>query len=133
MGWANLRTLSYAALFGIRADLGLKGTEYSTLSSIFYIGWLAWAIPGNLLMAKFPISKYLGVNVSHGHRVRLIERSSSGELSSSLKEARRTSRIWLFCERYLVPLKLSPSLPSVSRARSVWLILSGHHCHVVHS
>ena len=58
------RTLSYAALFGIRADLHLKGTNYSTLSSIFYVGWLAWALPGNLLLPKFPLSKYLAVNVS---------------------------------------------------------------------
>jgi len=58
------RTLSYAALFGIRKDLKLVGTNYSTLSSIFYVGWLIWALPGNLLMAKFPLSKYLGINVS---------------------------------------------------------------------
>ena len=36
-------TLSYAAIFGIRDDLHLKGTEYSWLSSIFYFGFLAWA------------------------------------------------------------------------------------------
>ena len=57
-------TLSYAALFGIRKDLNLVGTQYSTLSSIFYVGWLLWALPGNLIMAKFPLSKYLGLNVS---------------------------------------------------------------------
>ncbi|WVF67579.1 hypothetical protein IAT40_002337 [Kwoniella sp. CBS 6097] len=56
-------TLSYAALFGIRKDLKLVGTNYSTLSSIFYVGWLLWALPGNLLMAKFPLSKYLGINI----------------------------------------------------------------------
>lgn len=36
-------TLSYAAIFGIKDDLKLKGTEYSWLSSIFYFGFLAWA------------------------------------------------------------------------------------------
>jgi hypothetical protein len=36
-------TLSYAAIFGIKDDLHLKGTEYSWLSSIFYFGFLAWA------------------------------------------------------------------------------------------
>ena len=50
---------------GIRKDLNLVGTNYSTLSSIFYVGWLLWALPGNLIMAKFPLSKYLGLNVSH--------------------------------------------------------------------
>jgi hypothetical protein len=36
-------TLSYAAIFGIREDLNLVGTQYSWLSSIFYFGFLAWA------------------------------------------------------------------------------------------
>ena len=44
-------TLSYAAIFGIKKDLDLGGDRYSNLSSIFYIGWLAWAIPGNLLLS----------------------------------------------------------------------------------
>lgn len=57
-------TLSYAALFGIKKDLDLQGEDYSNLSSIFYIGWLVWAIPGNLLLAKFPLAKYLSFNVS---------------------------------------------------------------------
>jgi len=36
-------TLSYAAIFGIKDDLNLVGTQYSWLSSIFYFGFLAWA------------------------------------------------------------------------------------------
>jgi sugar phosphate permease len=39
-------TLSYAALYGIKKDLKLGKTDYSTLGSIFYLGWLAWAVPG---------------------------------------------------------------------------------------
>ncbi|OWT36696.1 hypothetical protein J008_05545 [Cryptococcus neoformans] len=56
-------TLSYAALFGLKQDLNLHGTDYSNLSSIFYVGWIIWAIPGNLLMGKFPLAKYLSVNI----------------------------------------------------------------------
>jgi hypothetical protein len=42
--------------------------DVSDLGSIFYIGWLVWAIPGNLLLAKFPLSKYLAINVgNHFH------------------------------------------------------------------
>lgn len=48
----------------MKKDLNLVGTDYSNLGSIFYVGWLVWAIPGNLLLAKFPLSKYLAVNVS---------------------------------------------------------------------
>lgn len=50
-------TLSYAAIFNIQEDLHLKGTEYSWLSSIFYFGFLAWAIPTNFLMQRLPIGK----------------------------------------------------------------------------
>lgn len=56
-------TLSYAAIFGIKDDLHLEGTEYSWLSSIFYFGWLAWAFPTNYLMQKFPVAKYLAFNI----------------------------------------------------------------------
>ncbi|KAJ5794661.1 Major facilitator superfamily domain general substrate transporter [Penicillium paradoxum] len=56
-------TLSYAAIFGIREDLNLHGTQYSWLSSIFYFGFLAWAFPTNFLMQRLPIGKYLGANI----------------------------------------------------------------------
>ncbi|KAJ6049168.1 hypothetical protein N7444_005884 [Penicillium canescens] len=56
-------TLSYAAIFGIQEDLNLSGAEYSWLSSVFYFGFLVWSFPTNLLMQRFPIGKYLGVNI----------------------------------------------------------------------
>ncbi|KAL4967745.1 putative MFS allantoate transporter [Aspergillus stella-maris] len=56
-------TLSYAAIFGIVEDLELHGTQYSWLSSIFYFGFLAWAMPTNLMLQRFPIGKYLGINI----------------------------------------------------------------------
>lgn len=56
-------TLSYAAIFGIEDDLGLSGSEYSWLSSVFYFGFLVWSFPTNLLMQRFPIGKYLGINI----------------------------------------------------------------------
>lgn len=56
-------TLSYAAIFGIREDLTLQGTQYSWLSSIFYFGFLAWAFPTNFLMQRLPIGRYLGFNI----------------------------------------------------------------------
>lgn len=52
-------TLSYAAIFGIRDDLHLHGTQYNWLSSLFYFGFLAWAFPTNFMMQKFPIGKQL--------------------------------------------------------------------------
>lgn len=56
-------TLSYAAIFGMKEDLHLHGSEYSWLSSIFFFGYLAWSFPSNYLMLKFPVAKYLGVNI----------------------------------------------------------------------
>ncbi|KAF7717436.1 Uncharacterized protein PECH_000927 [Penicillium ucsense] len=56
-------TLSYAAIFGVRDDLKLHGTQYNWLSSIFYFGFLAWAFPTNFLMQRLPIGKYLGANI----------------------------------------------------------------------
>lgn len=56
-------TLSYAAVFGIQADLNMHGTDYSWLSSLFYFGFLVWALPSNLLLQRLPVAKYLGVNI----------------------------------------------------------------------
>ncbi|PWY85997.1 MFS allantoate transporter [Aspergillus heteromorphus CBS 117.55] len=56
-------TLSYAAIFGIKEDLGLSGEQYSWLSSVFYFGFLVWALPTNLLLQRFPVGKYLGINI----------------------------------------------------------------------
>ncbi|KAL0257033.1 hypothetical protein SLS55_007843 [Diplodia seriata] len=56
-------TLSYAAIFGIRDDLNLVGTQYNWLSSIFYFGFLAWAFPTNFMLQRFPVGKYLGFNI----------------------------------------------------------------------
>ncbi|KAH8883000.1 MFS general substrate transporter [Thozetella sp. PMI_491] len=61
--YVDKTTLSYAAIFGIKADLNLQGTEYSWLSSIFYFGWLFWAIPSNLIMQRSPPGYYLAFNI----------------------------------------------------------------------
>ncbi|KAJ5806844.1 hypothetical protein N7474_010436 [Penicillium riverlandense] len=61
--YVDKTTLSYAAIFGIEDSLHLKGTQYSWLSSIFYFGWLAWAIPSNLIMQRLPPAWYLSFNI----------------------------------------------------------------------
>lgn len=52
-----------AAIFGLRDDLHLTGVQYSWLSSVFYFGWLVWAIPSNLIMQRSPPGYYLGFNI----------------------------------------------------------------------
>ncbi|KAF9268407.1 MFS general substrate transporter [Marasmius fiardii PR-910] len=61
--YVDKTTLSYAAIFGVQKDLKLGKSEYSWLSSLFYFGWVAWALPTNILMQKFPLNKYLAVNI----------------------------------------------------------------------
>ncbi|KAJ7493418.1 MFS general substrate transporter [Mycena galericulata] len=80
--YVDKTTLSYAAIFDIKTDLNLGKSEYASrhssrstrrrdflflpqnwLSSLFYFGWLAWALPTNLLMQKFPLNKFLAVNI----------------------------------------------------------------------
>ncbi|EFX04472.1 major facilitator superfamily transporter allantoate [Grosmannia clavigera kw1407] len=61
--YVDKTTLSYAAIFGIKADLGLHGQQYSWLSSMFYFGWLFWSIPSNLLMQRARPGWYLALNI----------------------------------------------------------------------
>ncbi|KID75648.1 uncharacterized protein G6M90_00g047060 [Metarhizium brunneum] len=61
--YVDKTTLSYAAIFGLKEDLNLQGTQYSWLSSCFYFGWLVWAIPSNLLMQRSPPAHYLAFNI----------------------------------------------------------------------
>lgn len=63
MQYVDKTTLSYAAIFGLKDDLHLAGTEYNWLSSGFYFGWLVWAIPSNLLMQRTPPAYYLAFNI----------------------------------------------------------------------
>lgn len=61
--YVDKTTLSYAAIFGIKEDLGLHGSQYNWLSSVFYIGFFVWQFPTNFLLLKFPVARYLGINI----------------------------------------------------------------------
>ncbi|KAA8647848.1 uncharacterized protein ATNIH1004_006550 [Aspergillus tanneri] len=52
--------LSTAAVYGMRADLNLKGQQYSWTSSIFYFGYLLWQYPNSIFMQKLPIGRWIG-------------------------------------------------------------------------
>jgi MFS family permease len=54
--------LSSASVFGLREDTGLKGQQYSWVSSVFYFGYFFWEYPTTLLVAKLPVAKYLTIN-----------------------------------------------------------------------
>ncbi|KAF2753497.1 major facilitator superfamily transporter [Pseudovirgaria hyperparasitica] len=56
-------TLSYAAVFGIREDTHLQGTEYSWAGALFYLGYLFWEYPTNVLLQKLPVGKFMSGTV----------------------------------------------------------------------
>lgn len=57
-------TLSYAAVFGIREETNLQGTDYSWISAIFYLGYLVAEFPSNLLLQRLPINRVMSATVS---------------------------------------------------------------------
>ncbi|KAK5130864.1 hypothetical protein LTR08_001585 [Meristemomyces frigidus] len=57
-------TLSYAAVMGLRKDTDLHGQQYSDLSMLFYIGFIATEFPTQYFAQRFSrLSLYLGINI----------------------------------------------------------------------
>ncbi|KWU44746.1 membrane transporter [Rhodotorula sp. JG-1b] len=55
--------LSYASIMGIREDNNLSLSQYSWLSSIFYIAYLVGEWPTNYCLQRLPLAKYTGANI----------------------------------------------------------------------
>jgi len=55
--------LGYSSVYGIIRDANLKGQDYSWASSIFYFGYLVAEWPGVAVLQRFPVAKFLGVNI----------------------------------------------------------------------
>ncbi|KAI9733141.1 MAG: hypothetical protein M1834_003688 [Cirrosporium novae-zelandiae] len=70
-------TLSYSAVFGLEEDTHLVGQQYSWASSIFYFGYLIAEFPGVALLQRFPLAKFLGVNIIAWSAILLIHASCS--------------------------------------------------------
>ena len=57
-------TLSYTAVMGIRTNTHLVGQDYSNLSMLFYIGFLAAEVPTQYLAQHISrLGRYLGINI----------------------------------------------------------------------
>ncbi|KAF5646560.1 allantoate and ureidosuccinate permease [Fusarium sp. NRRL 25303] len=56
-------TISYAAVFGLREDLKLKGDEFSWTGGIFYLGYLVWEFPTSMFLQRFPINYFMSGTV----------------------------------------------------------------------
>lgn len=59
LSFLDKQTLNYANAYGLQADLGLKGTDYSWVASVTNIGYLVSAYPSNVALQKFPIGKFV--------------------------------------------------------------------------
>lgn len=56
-------SLGYSSVYGIIKDNKLVGQQYSWASSIFYFGYLVAEYPGVAVLQRFPVAKFLGVNI----------------------------------------------------------------------
>ncbi len=63
LGYLDKQTLNYANAYGLKADLGLVGRDYSWVASITNIGYLVCAYPSMLLLQKLPIGKFVAGNL----------------------------------------------------------------------
>lgn len=48
-----------ARLFGMEEDLGLKGQEYQASVSLFYVTFILFEVPSNLVLKKFTPSRFI--------------------------------------------------------------------------
>ncbi|KAK2033158.1 major facilitator superfamily transporter [Colletotrichum zoysiae] len=53
--------LGTQAIFGLREDTGLKGQEYSWLTTIFYITYLCFEFPSNIVLQRYKMGRTLSV------------------------------------------------------------------------
>lgn len=67
LNYLDKTTLSYASIMGLKlppsddklkSGIGISGSEYSWLSSLFYFGYLAWEYPTSRLLQRLPLGKY---------------------------------------------------------------------------
>lgn len=56
-------TLNFASIMNIQVDANLKKNEYSWLGTVLYMGVLFGEWPTNFMLQKFPVAKYLAVNI----------------------------------------------------------------------
>ncbi|CCH40701.1 putative membrane protein [Wickerhamomyces ciferrii] len=54
-------THSYAAVMGLKIDLGMKGDMYAWTATIFWLGYLIFEFPASYMLQKFPLSKMTSI------------------------------------------------------------------------
>lgn len=61
---ADKTATSVMSVFGIRTDTHLEGQQFSWLTTVFYISYLVCEAPGNYLIQKFDVGRFLGVCIA---------------------------------------------------------------------
>ncbi|KAH8760546.1 major facilitator superfamily domain-containing protein [Diaporthe sp. PMI_573] len=61
--YVDKQTLGNSSILGILDDAHLTTGQYNWLSSIFYLGYLVAEVPQNMALQRFPVAKYLAVNL----------------------------------------------------------------------
>ncbi|KAG7886135.1 hypothetical protein KL936_005052 [Ogataea polymorpha] len=59
INYVDKAALAWAVLFTFEEDLGLTGSDYSWVSSIFYFGYLGAQLPASYLLQRFPVGKVI--------------------------------------------------------------------------
>ncbi|RSL42315.1 hypothetical protein CEP54_015522 [Fusarium duplospermum] len=62
--YVDKQTLGSSAILGILEDGHLNATQYNWLSSIFYLGYLLAEWPQNLAIQRFPVARWLAINLT---------------------------------------------------------------------
>ncbi|KAG8629971.1 hypothetical protein KVT40_001590 [Elsinoe batatas] len=55
--------LNYAAVMGLTTDLGLRGNDFSNVSTFTFVAIVLAEVPNGFILNKIPAGKWLGVNV----------------------------------------------------------------------
>lgn len=57
----SIKTISYAATYGLTTEAGLVGQQFSTLITLFYLGYLIAQYPANYIMQRFPVGRVITI------------------------------------------------------------------------
>ncbi|KAI8377435.1 major facilitator superfamily domain-containing protein [Radiomyces spectabilis] len=53
--------INYAALMGLKEDIGLTPNQYDVIASLFYLGYFCYQIPNNYCLQYVRIGRYMGI------------------------------------------------------------------------
>lgn len=61
---SNTSSIGTAAIYGLKEDLGMTGSQYSWTGSIMYFAFLLGIFPTLYMLQRFPTGKYLAINIT---------------------------------------------------------------------